>query len=95
MGKYAKKLTREDLIKAGIKDIFFSPRDLKYHIINKDDADINICKNKQGYLCFFVYDLNEKGQYIKVPIKRKFKGCTKESNTYIYKMKTITLHRAI
>ena len=95
MSKYAKKLTREDLIKAGIKDIYFSPRDLKYHIIDKNDKEISLCRNNQDYIYFNIYDLDENGQYIKVPIKRKFKGCTKDSNTYIYKMKTITLHRAI
>ena len=95
MGKYAKKLTKENLIKAGIKDIYFSPRDLKYHIINKNDKEVPLYRNNQDYIYFVVYDLDENGQYIKVPIKRKFKGCTKESNTYNYKTRFLTLHRAI
>lgn len=95
MGKYAKKLTKEDLIKAGIKNIYFSPGDSKYHITGKNGKEVLLGINNQGYIYFNIYDLNEKGQYIKVPVKRKFKGCTKESNTYIYKMKTVTLNRAV
>lgn len=95
MSKYAKKLTKDDLIKAGIKDIFFNPYDLQYHVINKNDKEIGLCRNKQRYLCFNVYELDDEGQRIKIPIKRLFKGCKKISDTYVYKIKSITLHRAI
>lgn len=95
MSNYAKQLTKEDLIKAGIKDIFYNPDDSKYHIVAKNDTEIGLYRNKQNYLYFSVYDFDDKGQYIKKPIKRKFKGRQKESDTYIYKMKAITLHRAI
>ena len=95
MSTYAKKLTKDDLIKAGIKDIFFNPYDLQYHVINKNDTEIGLCRNKQRYLCFNVYELDDEGQRIKIPIKRLFKGCKKVSNTHNYKTKMITLHRAI
>lgn len=95
MSKYANKLTKEDLIKAGIKDIYFNPYDLQYHIINKNDIEIGLCRNKQNYIYFNIYELDEEGQYIKKPIKRKFKACKKISDTYNYKTKTLPLHRAI
>ena len=95
MSKYAKGLTKEYLIKAGVKDIYFNLYDLKYHVIDKNDKEISISRNNQRYLCFNVYDLNDQGQHIKVPIKRVFKGCTKASDTYTYKQITINLHRAI
>lgn len=95
MSKYARQLTKEDLIKAGIKDIFYNPDDSKYHIITKNDTEIGLSRNKQNYLYFNIYDLDNQGQYIKVPIKRVFKGCTKESDTYVYKTKILPLHRAI
>ena len=95
MSKYAKKLTKDDLIKAGIKDIYFNPYDLEYHVINKNDKEILLYRDKQDYIYFYIYELGEEGQYIKVPIKRVFKGCTKVSDTYKYKLRTIPLHRAI
>ena len=95
MSKYAKKLTKDDLIKAGIKDIFFNPYDLQYHVINKNDKEIGLSRNKQDYLCFSIYDLDDEGQYIKRPIKKRFKGNKKILDTYSYEMKTLPLHRAI
>lgn len=95
MSNYAKQLTKEDLIKAGIKDIFYNPDDSKYHIINKNDKEIGLCRNKQNYLYFSICELDDEGKYIKMPIKRKFKACKKISDTYIYKTKALPLHRAI
>lgn len=95
MSKYARQLTKEDLIKAGIKDIFYNPDDLKYHVINKNDKEIGVHRNKQNYLNFNIYDVDSKGQCIKKPIKRKLKNCKKISDTYIYKTKSLPLHRAI
>lgn len=94
MTKYAQRLTKEDLIRAGIKDIYYDPAEAKYHIVCKNDKEIKLHRNKQRYFSFNVYDLDAEGNKIKKPIKRKFKGCRKETNTYIYKFKTITLHRA-
>ena len=95
MSKYARQLTKEYLIKAGIKDIFYNPYDLKYHVITKNDKEISLSRNKQNYLHFSIYDFDDKGQYIKKPIKRRFKACKKISDTYVYKTKTLPLHRAI
>ena len=95
MSKYAKKLTKDDLIKSGIKDIFFNPYDLQYHVINKYNRELSLHQNHQRYIFFVISDLDDQGQYIKRPIKRVFKGCKKVSDTYVYKTKTIYLHRAI
>ena len=92
---YAKGLTKDDLIKMGIKDIYFNPYDLQYHVIKKNDKEILLYRDKQDYIYFYIYELGEEGQYIKVPIRIKRKGCKKVSNTYKYKLRTIPLHRAI
>ena len=42
-----------------------------------------------------LYELDEDGNKIKIPMKRQFKGCKKESNTYVYKMRTLGLHRVM
>ena len=93
MSKYASKLTKEDLMKYGIKDIWYDTNEEKYHIISKAGNEINLSKNKQKYLSFSVYDLDEDGSRIKKPIE--VKRLTKVSSTYNYKTKSITLHRAI
>ena len=92
---YAKGLTKDDLIKAGVKDIYFNPYDLQYHVIDKNDKEKSLFRNNKGYLRFNVYALDEQGQYIKVPIKRKRKGYKKVLDTYNYKTTAITLHRGI
>ena len=40
MSNYAKQLTKEDLIKAGIKDICYNPDDSKYHVLTKNDKEM-------------------------------------------------------
>ena len=95
MSNYGKKLTKEDLMKAGIKDIWYETNEAKYHVICKNDKEIKLHRTKQRYFSFNVYALDENGNRIKKPIRRKFKGCKKETNTYNYKTKSITLHRAI
>lgn len=92
---YAKGLTKDDLIKMGIKDIYFNPYDLQYHVIGKNDKELPLYRNKHNYLYFYSYDIDNQGQYIKKPIRRKRKGCKKVSDTYTYKIKTLPLHRAI
>ena len=93
--KFAKGLTKDDLIKMGVKDIFFNPYDLQYHVIGKNDKEKSLFRNNRGYLYFMTYDLDDKGQYIKKPIRRKRKGYKKIYDNYIYKQAIITLHRAI
>lgn len=41
------------------------------------------------------YDLDEDGNKIKAPVKRQFKGCKKVSETYVYKVRTLGLHRVM
>lgn len=95
MSRYTKQLTKDDLIRAGVKDIYFNPYDLQYHVINKYNRELSLHQNHQRYIYFVISDLDDEGQYIKKPIKIKRKGYKKISDTYRYKTKTIYLHRAI
>ena len=95
MAKYAQKLTKEDLIIAGIKDIWYDTNDSKYHILNNSGKEVKLYKNKQHYLYFTIYKLDENGNKIKRPTKIKDKRCKKEIDSYVYALRTITLHRAI
>lgn len=52
--RYAAKLTKEDLMKAGIKDIYYDPDEAKYHVINNNDKEISIYKGKLEWLKYFV-----------------------------------------
>lgn len=94
--KFASRLTKEDLIKAGIKNIYYDPNEPRYHVITNNGEELNIY-SKWGYLAFSLYELDENGNRIKVPItrKRKYRGSVKETDSYIYKGGSITLHRAV
>ena len=89
---YARKLTKDDLIKYGVKEI---TDDCK--VIYSNDRVLckeeDFIKNKQGYLTFNVYDLDENGNRIKRLVKRRYKE--KIYDTYTYKVKTICIHRAM
>lgn len=89
MARYAKKLTKEDLMRGGI--IGITENGLVY---NKNGL-VTLQVNKQGYYSFIIYELDSEGNKIKVPIKRTFKGRNKETNTYVYKTRSIPLHRAV
>ena len=86
---YASKLTKEMLMASGIE------------LITEDGTVIRNGKqyfpirNKKGYLMLCLYDLDEDGNKIKIPIIRKFKGCRKPINTYKYKTMMVGLHRAM
>ena len=86
---YASRLTKEMLIANGIE------------LITEDGAVIRNGKqifpkqNKQGYLILHLYEVDEDGNKIKIPITRIFKGCKKPTNTYKYKIMTVGLHRAM
>ena len=86
---YASRLTKEMLVANG------------YELITEDGAVIKNGKqviptqNKQGYLMLTLYELDEDGNKIKIPITRTFKGCKKPSNTYTYKVMMVGLHRAM
>lgn len=94
--KFAQRLTKEDLIKAGIKDIWYDPDEPRYHVIGNDGEEISIYNNKWDYLSFNLYELDENGNRIKNPIRRKYtyKGTVKETDSYNYKNRPITLSRA-
>ena len=86
---YASRLTKEMLIANGIE------------LITEDGTVIRNGKqfiptqNKKGYLVLNLYDLDEDGNKIKIPITRICKWCKKPTNTYVYKIMTVGLHRAM
>ena len=91
---YARKLTKEDLQKHGVKEI---TKDCKVTFNNGRvlEKEEDFTKNKQGYLTFSVYDLDENGNRIKRLVKRRSKYTKKLYYNYIYKIRTICLHRAM
>lgn len=86
---YAKKLTKEDLIRDGINDI------KEDGTVIRNGYTIELRQNKQGYYFFNIYKYDEEGNRIKKPITRRFKGCKKDSETYTFALRTICLHRAM
>lgn len=88
---YAKRLTKEDLIKEGISiELDEAARDIK---VRRNGKPVKLSKNNNGYFCFGIYDRDENGDRIKKPIKRKRRN--KRCDTYTYKTRMITLHRAV
>ena len=86
---YASRLTKEMLVANGIELI------TEDGTVIKNGKQIFPKKNKQGYLMLHLYEVNEDGNKIKIPITRIFKGCKKPTNTYKYKIMTVGLHRAM
>ena len=86
---YASKLTKEMLIANGIELI------TEDGAVIKNGEQVIPTQNKQGYLMLCLYELDEEGNKIKIPITRTFKGCKKPTNTYIYKIMPVGLHRAM
>ena len=86
---YASKLTKEMLVANGIELI------TEDGIVIKNGKQIFPKKNKQGYLILHLYEVDEYGNKIKIPITRIFKNCKKPINTYKYKIMTVGLHRAM
>ena len=87
---YASRLTKEMLIKSG------------YELITEDGTVIKNGKQfiplqdkNSGYLRLNIYDFDEDGNKIKIPITRIRKGCKKPSDTYKYKSMMVGLHRAM
>ena len=96
---FSRALTKEDLIKGGIKEI--TP-DCK--VIYEDgrvlEKEEDFAKDKKGYLKFNVYELDENGNIIKIHIKRRYKlkrskGYEKVYDINTYKRRGIYLHRAM
>lgn len=82
---FARKLTKEELIKYGVKEITKNCKvTFKNGRVLEKEEDFSKDK-KKGYLRFIVSDLDENGNRIKRPYK----------NHYRYKVRTIGLHRAM
>ena len=87
---FASRLTKEMLVKSG------------YELITEDGTVIKNGKQfiplqdkNSGYLRLNIYDFDEDGNKIKIPITRIRKGCKKPSDTYKYKSMMVGLHRAM
>ena len=93
---FARPLTKEELIKYGVKEITPNCKVIfeDGRVLEKEE---DFTKDRLGYLRFDVYELDENGNRIKIPItkKYKYKGYEKLSNTHKYKSRTIYLHRAM
>lgn len=86
---YATQLTKEELIKGGITLI------TEDGLVFKGETQVIPTVNAAGYLMLSIYDLDEEGNKIKKPIIRKDKRYKNPINTYIYKFRTVGLHRAM
>ena len=87
---YASRLTKEMLIKSGIELITEDGT-----VFRNGKQIIPFQDKKDGYLKIYIYDFDEDGNKIKIPITRIFKRCKKPINTYNYKVRTVGLHRAM
>ena len=87
---YASRLTKEMLIKSGIELITEDGT-----VFRNGKQVIPIINKQNGYLMIHLYDLDEDGNKIKIPIIRKFKKCKKPTSTYKYRTMTVGLHRAM
>ena len=86
---YASRLTKEMLTANGIELI------TEYGTVIKNGKQFFPVQNKQGYLMLHLYEVDEDGNKIKIPITKICKGCKKPTNTYKYKIMTVGLHRAM
>ena len=86
---YASRLTKEMLVAYGYELI------TEDGTVFKNGKQVIPIKNKKGYLTLQIYELDEDGNKIKIPITRTFKGCKKPTNTYKYKTRMVGLHRAM
>ena len=87
---YAKKLTKEELIKSGITAV-----DFETGKVFGVEGERTYSINNGGYLVLPIYELDDNGNKIKVPIRKRCKGCKKISDTYNYKQRVVGLHRLI
>lgn len=63
--------------------------------VYRNNRKVKLSVNKAGYYFFTVYKLDNHGNRIKKPIKRICHNCKKETDTYVYATRAITLHRGI
>lgn len=87
--KYATRLTKEELVNAGITEITKEGR------VFRGEKEVNLSVNSQGYLTLAIYKLDKEGNKIKKPITRRMPGCKRDTDTYIYELRSIGLHRAM
>lgn len=87
---YARKLTKEELIKSGITAV-----DFETGKVFGAEGERTYSINNGGYFVLPIYELDDNGNKIKVPLRRRFKGCKKISDTYTYKQRIVGLHRII
>ena len=87
---YASRLTKEMLVANGYESITEDGT-----VIRNGKQFIPTQNKRTGYLVISLYEFDEDGNKIKIPITRTFKGCKKPTNTYKYKTITVGLHRAM
>ena len=87
---FASRLTKEMLIANGYESITEDGT-----VIRHGKQFIPIKDKNNGYLKIFIYDFDEDGNKVKIPIIRKDKRYKKQINTYVYKVRTVGLHRAM
>ena len=87
---YAKELTKEELIKSGITAV-----DFETGKVFGVEGERSYSINKGGYLVLPIYEFDDNGNKIKVPLRRRYQGCKKISDTYNYKQRVVGLHRLI
>lgn len=97
---YARKLTKKELQEAGITEI---TKDCKIFRGDKEFFPSWSCSKTDPYLILYIYDLDANGNKIKTDVTRTFKYTKKNGevsasnpvNTYVYKTRSIGLHRAM
>lgn len=86
---YASRLTKEMLVANGIELI------TEDGVVIKNGKQLIPMQNKKGYLIFNIFEVDEYGNKIKIPITRIRKDCRKPIDTYKYRTITVGLHRAM
>lgn len=79
---YARKLTKEELMKSGITNV---TEDCK---VFKEDGEVKLFKSQNGYFMLNIFELDENGNRIIIPYEKSVFGG-------IYKTRTIGLHRVM
>lgn len=83
MSRYGRRLTKQDLINAGITEITENGE------VYRGEVKLNFSTNSKGYKMISIYDRDENGNMIKIIPKNATPGY------YVYKARTIGLHRAM
>lgn len=84
---YASRLTKDELIKAGITLV------TEDGLVFRGDQQVKPSIISSGYWVMPIYVLDENGNKIKHPIKRQYKGCNHLTDTYTYEARLLGLHR--